>query len=158
MADDNEKIKELFDEHKRGRIWIQLAMVLGLTIVIAGALDLLFQGVPLGFTIPLLNESASISRIMYHSSVTVVGIYIGFIGLKELIFEKRFSMEFLMSAAALGAAYLDFLFEGATVLFLYSLSEYLKTTFKTEPERLLKGFHNSYQTKQESSLTVQKEA
>ena len=126
MADDNEKIKELFDEHERGRIWIQLAVALGLTIVIAGVLDLLFQGVPLGFTIPLLNEPASLSRIIYHSSVMVVGVYIGFIGFKELIFEKRFSVEFLMSAAALGAAYLDFLFEGATVLFLYSLSEYFE--------------------------------
>jgi Cd2+/Zn2+-exporting ATPase len=126
MADDNEKIKELFDEHERGRVWFQLAVALGLTIVVAGLLDLLFQGVPLGFTIPLLNEPASLSRIIYHSSVIVVGVYIGFIGLKELIFEKRFSVEFLMSAAALGAAYLDFLFEGATVLFLYSLSEYFE--------------------------------
>jgi Cd2+/Zn2+-exporting ATPase len=126
MADDNEKIKELFDEHERGRVWFQLAVALGLTIVVAGLLDLLFQGVPLGFTIPLLNEPASLSRIIYYSSVIVVGVYIGFIGLKELIFEKRFSVEFLMSAAALGAAYLDFLFEGATVLFLYSLSEYFE--------------------------------
>ncbi|MGQ9479286.1 MAG: hypothetical protein ACUVQ0_04585 [Thermoproteota archaeon] len=31
-----------------------------------------------------------------------------------------------MSVAALGAAYLDFLFEAATVLFLYSLSEYFE--------------------------------
>ena len=101
-------------------------MALGLTIVIAGSLDLLFQGVPLGFTIPLLNEPASMSRIIYHTSVMVAGVYIGFIGLKELIFEKRFSVEFLMSIAALGATYLDFLFEGATVLFLYSLSEYFE--------------------------------
>jgi len=101
-------------------------VALGLTIVIAGSLDLLFQGVPLGFTIPLLNEPASMSRIIYHTSVMVAGVYIGFIGLKELIFEKRFSVEFLMSIAALGATYLDFLFEGATVLFLYSLSEYFE--------------------------------
>ncbi|MDI6805394.1 MAG: hypothetical protein QMD20_01875 [Candidatus Bathyarchaeia archaeon] len=66
------------------------------------------------------------SRIIYHASVIVAGIYIGLIGLRELIFEKRFSVEFLMSVAALGATYLDFLFEGATVLFLYSLSEYFE--------------------------------
>jgi len=126
MANDNEKIKEVFDEHERGRIWIQLAAALGLTMVLAGLLDLLFQGVPLGFTIPLLNEPASLSRIIYHASVIVVSVYIGFIGLKELILEKRFSVEFLMSVAALGAAYLDFLFEGATVLFLYSLSEHFE--------------------------------
>jgi len=126
MAYDNEKITEEFEEEKRKEIWIQLAVALGLTILIAGLLDLLFQGVPLGFTIPLLNEPASMSRIIYHASVIVAGIYIGLIGLRELIFEKRFSVEFLMSVAALGAAYLDFLFEAATVLFLYSLSEYFE--------------------------------
>jgi len=126
MAYNNEKITEEFEEPKRREIWIQLAVALGLTILIAGLLDLLFQGVPLGFTIPLLNEPASLSRIIYHVSVIIAGIYIGFIGLRELVFEKRFSVEFLMSVAALGATYLDFLFEGATVLFLYSLSEYFE--------------------------------
>jgi len=124
MANNEGKIREKFD--KRGKIWIQLAVALAFTIVLAGLLDLLFQGVPLGFIIPLLNEPASMSKIIYHASVVVAGAYIGFIGLKELIFEKRFSVEFLMSVAALGAAYLDFLFEGATVLFLYSLSEYFE--------------------------------
>jgi hypothetical protein len=38
-----------------------------------------------------------------------------------------------MSAAALGAAYLGFLLEGATVLFTHYQSA-LKTTFKIEPE------------------------
>lgn len=126
MACDNEKITEKFDEEKRKEIWIQLAVALGLTILVAGLLDLLFQGVPLGFAVPLLNEPASLSRIIYHASVIVAGIYIGLIGLRELFFGKRFSVEFLMSVAALGAAYLDFLFEGATVLFLYSLSEYFE--------------------------------
>ncbi|MGQ9479287.1 MAG: hypothetical protein ACUVQ0_04590 [Thermoproteota archaeon] len=65
-------------------------MALGLTILIAGLLDLLFQGVPLGFTIPFLNEPASLSRIIYHTSVMVAGIYIGPIGLRELFFEKGF--------------------------------------------------------------------
>ncbi|MBS7634890.1 cadmium-translocating P-type ATPase [Candidatus Bathyarchaeota archaeon] len=126
MAYNNEKIAEEFEEQKRREIWIQLAVALGLTIIVAGSLDLLFQGVPLGFIIPLLNEPASLSTILYHASVIITGTYIGFIGLKELVFEKRFSIEFLMSIAALGAAYLDFLFEGATVLFLYSLSEYFE--------------------------------
>jgi len=126
MAYNNEKITEEFEERERREIWIQLAVALGLTIVVAGSLDLLFQGVPLGFIIPLLNEPASLSTILYHASVIIAGIYIGFIGLKELVFEKRFSVRFLMSIAALGATYLDFLFEGATVLFLYSLSEYFE--------------------------------
>jgi hypothetical protein len=35
-------------------------------------------------------------------------VYIGILGLKELIVEKRFSVEFLMAVAALGALYLGF--------------------------------------------------
>jgi cation transport ATPase len=118
---------------KEGWACAHLATALGLTITLNGLLDLLFQGVPLGFTIPLLNEPVFLSRIIYCASVIAAGAYIGSIGLKELIFEKRFSVEFLMSAAALGAAYLGFLLEGATVLFTHYQSA-LKTTFKIEPE------------------------
>jgi len=60
------------------------------------------SGVPLDFIIPVFNEPASVSRILYHVSVIVVGTYIGFIGLRELFIEKRFSVEFLMAIAALG--------------------------------------------------------
>ena len=52
--------------------------------------------------------------------------YIGIVGLKELFVEKRFSVEFLMAVAALGALYLHALFEAATVLFLYSVAEYFE--------------------------------
>jgi len=117
---------ETFEDKERKGIWIQLAAILGFTIVFATLLDWLAQGVPLGFIIPLLNEPATVSKIVYHASVIAAGLYIGFLGLRELIFERRFSVEFLMSVAALGAAYLDFLFEAATVLFLYSLSEYFE--------------------------------
>ena len=47
-------------------------------------------------------------------------------GLEELVVEKRFSVEFLMAVAAFGALYLHYLFEAATVLFLYSLAEYFE--------------------------------
>jgi len=125
VAYDIENKLEEFEEERR-EIWVLLAVIMGLTIVVAGLLDLLAQGIPLDFMIPIFNEPASISRILYHISVIGVGAYIGFIGLRELFTEKRFSVEFLMAIAALGAAYLDFLFEGATVLFLYSLSEYFE--------------------------------
>ena len=117
---------EEFEGHEGRGIWIFLASALGLTILISGSLDLLLQGVPLGFTIPLLNEPASVSRLIYHISVIAIGIYVGIIGLKKLVVEREFSVEFLMSVAALGAAYLDFLFEAATILFLYSLAEYFE--------------------------------
>jgi Cd2+/Zn2+-exporting ATPase len=47
-------------------------------------------------------------------------------GFRELFVEKRFSVEFLMAAAALGALYLNARFEAATVLFLYSIAEYFE--------------------------------
>lgn len=122
---DKPEPEEHEEQESRGT-WILLALSLGLTIVVSSSLDLLLQGIPLGFTIPVLNEPATISRIIYHVSVIVAGIYIGILGLKELFIERRFSVEFLMSIAALGATYLDFLFEAATVLFLYSLAEYFE--------------------------------
>ncbi len=125
MGYDNESRMEEFEEERK-EIWVLLAAIMGLTIAVAGLLDLLVQGIPLDFTMPLFNEPASISSILYHVSVIFVGVYIGFIGLRELLTEKRFSVEFLMAIAALGATYLDFLFEGATVLFLYSVSEYFE--------------------------------
>lgn len=134
MTHNNEKMVEEFRGEKE-EVWIKLAFALGFTIVIAGLLDLFFQGVPLGFITPLLNEPASVSGIIYHASVLIAGIYIGFIGLKRLIFEKGFSVEFLMSVAALGAAYMDFLFEGATVLFLYSLSEHFEDYIQDRARR-----------------------
>jgi Cd2+/Zn2+-exporting ATPase len=117
--------KAFESEQKRG-LWIALALVLGFTLVIADLLDFLFQGVPLGFTLPLFNRPATASGILLHASVIIIGLYIGFLGLKELVVERRFSVEFLMAVAALGAAYLGFSFEATTVLLLYSLAEYFE--------------------------------
>jgi cation transport ATPase len=115
------------DEHDENRqVWIILASTLGLAMVFSGLLDLVAKGVPLGFTVPLLNEPATVSMIIYHAVIITIGTYIGLLGLKELFVERRFSVEFLMSVAAFGAVYLDFLFEAATVLFLYSLAEYFE--------------------------------
>jgi Cd2+/Zn2+-exporting ATPase len=47
-------------------------------------------------------------------------------GIKELVVENRFSVEFLMAAAALGALYLNAQFEAVMVLFLYSIAEYFE--------------------------------
>jgi len=113
-------------ESRNKRLMILLAAWLGLTIVFGGLLDLLVQGVPLGFAMPILNVNATLSAIIYYISVITAAVYIGILGLKELIVEKRFSVEFLMAVAALGAFYLGFLFEAATVLFLYSLAEYFE--------------------------------
>lgn len=108
-------------------------------MVISGLLDLLLKGVPLGFVVPLLNEPASVSGTIYYVSVIAGGVYVGVLGLKELVIEKRFSVEFLMSIAALGAAYLGFLFEATTVLFLYSLAEYFEEYIQYRATRTVEG-------------------
>jgi Cd2+/Zn2+-exporting ATPase len=117
--------EEEFD-HEENKPWIFLATALGVIIILSTLLDLTFNGGFLRFYLPFLNEPARVSRLLYYVSIVTVSMYIGYFGLKELIVERRFSVEFLMATAALGAAYLGFLFEGATVLFLYSLAEYFE--------------------------------
>jgi Cd2+/Zn2+-exporting ATPase len=125
MARGNEEQTEVYKGKNRQK-WVLLAVALGLTLLATTALDLLFHGIPLGFSLPLLNEPATISMIIYYLAIISAGVYVGFLALKELVAEKRFSVEFLMSAAAFGAAYLGFLFEAVTVLFLYAVAEYFE--------------------------------
>jgi Cd2+/Zn2+-exporting ATPase len=122
-------------ERESRRVWVLLAVFLGSAMIAGGILDLLAQGMPLGFIIPVLNEPATVSSIVLHVSVIAAGVYIGFFGLKELVIEKRFSVEFLMTVAGFGALYLDFLFEAATVLFLYSLAEYFENYIEDRARR-----------------------
>lgn len=114
---------------------VGFAVWLGITILVSGLLDLFAGGVPLGFTIPVLNVEATVSLVLYYVSILVVAVYIGFIGLKELVFERRFSVEFLMAVAGLGALYLDYRFEAATVLFLYCLAEYFEGYIQDRAKR-----------------------
>jgi Cd2+/Zn2+-exporting ATPase len=130
-------------EEERRRKWVILALLLGLIIVAGSLLDFLAKGIPLGFTIPVLNETASVSNIVYHTTVIIIGVYIGVIGLKELVIERRFSVEFLMSVAALGAVYLDFLFEAATILFLYTLAEYFEGHIEDRARRTVEKLSQS---------------
>jgi Cd2+/Zn2+-exporting ATPase len=125
MASKDEEQTQVYNGRNRQK-WMLLAVALGLTLLVTTALIILFHGIPLGFSLPLLNEPATISRITYYLTIISAGVYVGFLALKELVAEKRFSVEFLMSAAAFGAAYLGFLFEAVTVLFLYALAEYFE--------------------------------
>lgn len=111
--------------YRNKRVLILLSTTLGLTIVIAGLLELFSNGVPLGFTVPFLNVNR-MSLLLCFVTVVIAAVYIGFVGLRELVLEKRFSVEFLMAVAAIGAVYLGSLFEAATVLFLYSLAEFFE--------------------------------
>lgn len=100
------KAKET-EEHRGRRILILLSAALGLSMVVGGLLDLFVSGVPLGFVVPLLN-ARTVSGVIYCAFVIPAAVYIGFVGLRELVVDRRFSVEFLMSVAALGAVYLGF--------------------------------------------------
>jgi Zn2+/Cd2+-exporting ATPase len=123
------------EEHENKRIMVYLAVTLAVTLVVSGLLALLVQGVPLGFTIPLLNVEATVSGIIYYVVVISASLYTGYVGLRELIVERRFSVEFLMAVAALGAVYLQYLFEGAMVLLLYFIAEYFEDYIEERARR-----------------------
>ena len=89
------------EEHHKKALTI-FAIWLLITIIVCGILDIFFGGVSLGFTIPVINLEATVSLILYYVAVLTVAIYIGVVGLKELVIEKRFSVEFLMAVAGLG--------------------------------------------------------
>jgi Cd2+/Zn2+-exporting ATPase len=113
-------------EHEERKPWLALGAALALTIILSAVLDWYANGIPLGFFLQLTSDPATLSKLLYQVVVVVIALYIGYAGLKELLVERRFSVEFLMSVAALGAVYLGFLFEAATVLLLYSLAEYFE--------------------------------
>jgi Cd2+/Zn2+-exporting ATPase len=113
------------EEHHKKALTI-FAIWLAVTIIVCGILDNFFGGVSLGFTVPVLNLETTVSLILYYAAVLTSASYIGVVGLRELVVEKRFSVEFLMAVAGLGALYLDYRFEAATVLTLYCVAEYFE--------------------------------
>ncbi len=113
-------------ESEEHRPWLYLAAALAATMILSTMLDLASAGIPLGFTLPLTGEPAVVSRILYQIVVIAIAVYVGYVGLEELIVDRRFSVEFLMSVAALGATYLGYLLEAATVLLLYSFAEHFE--------------------------------
>jgi Cd2+/Zn2+-exporting ATPase len=122
-------------EERKKVVLVGFAVWLGVTILVCGLLDLFAKGLPLGFTIPFLNLPATVSLFLYYSAILASAIYIGVVGLKELVLERRFSVEFLMAVAGLGALFLDFRFEAATVLFLYCLAEYFEGYIQDRAKR-----------------------
>ena len=122
-----EKEPEHYEHRENKSIWILIALSLGAAVAVSWLLDVLAQGIPLRLVLPLLNRMATVSTVVQYVTVLIVGVYIGVVGLKELVIERRFSVEFLMAVAAFGAAYLGYMFEAASVLLLYSLAEYFET-------------------------------
>ena len=135
MGTCEEKSEKEKEKGHSKRVLVGFVVWLVVTILVSGLLDLFAKGVPLGFTMPVLNAPATLSMIFYYVSVLTVAIYIGVVGLKELVLERRFSVEFLMAVAGLGALFLDYRFEAATVLFLYCLAEYFEGYIQDRAKR-----------------------
>ena len=135
MGTCEEKSEKEKEKGHSKRVLVGFVVWLVVTILVSGLLDLFAKGVPLGFTMPVLNAPATLSMIFYYVSVLTAAIYIGVVGLKELVLERRFSVEFLMAVAGLGALFLDYRFEAATVLFLYCLAEYFEGYIQDRAKR-----------------------
>ncbi len=135
MGTCEEKPEKELSEGEDTRLLVGFAVWLGITILVAGLLDLFAGGIPLNVTVPVVNLPLSISMLLYYSAVLVVAAYIGVVGIKELVLERRFSVEFLMAVAGLGALALDYRFEAATVLFLYCLAEYFEGYIQNRAKR-----------------------
>jgi Zn2+/Cd2+-exporting ATPase len=125
---------EEYEEIENRKAWIFLAALLGISLLVSILLEFLFNGVPLGFAVPILNAPAVLSTVISFVVIIPAAVYVLIIGLKELVIDRRFSVEFLMGVAALGAVYLhlvtqttEYLFDAGTVLFLYSLAEYFES-------------------------------
>ncbi len=123
-----------FEAHDK-KPWLYLAVILAATMVFSTLLEWFAAGVPLAISLPLAGNSLNLSRLLYQIAVVAIAVYVGYIGLRELIIERRFSVEFLMSVAAFGATYLGFLFEAATVLLLYSLAEHFEHYIEDKARR-----------------------
>lgn len=121
-------------EGENKKVLVLLVFALGLTMVAGGILYVFFGGLPLGFVVPFTPISLLAEFLLFVLAI-VAAVYIGFVGLRELVVERRFSVEFLMAIAGLGAVYLGLFFEAATVLFLYSLSEYFETYIQDRAKR-----------------------
>src|SRR3989304_3569367 len=106
--------KEL-ETHENKKVLVLLAVSLGLTMVVGGFLYLFFDGLPFGFIVPVLNLR-SVADGLFFVVVVAAAVYIGAVGLRDLVVERRFSVEFLMAVAGLGAVYLGVFFGAGAVV------------------------------------------
>src|SRR3990170_675833 len=82
------------EEGRSKRVLMLLIAALGLTMVVGGFLYLFFDGLPFGFVVPFVNLG-SLADGLFFVVVVAAAVYIGVVGLRELVVERRFSVEFL---------------------------------------------------------------
>ena len=88
-----------------------------LTSVASGILLLI------GWLIGLAGAPAIISTVIFIAAIVIGGYYFGREAIEELIFERKIGIELLMMVAAIVASAMGAPLEGATLVFLYSISE-----------------------------------
>lgn len=64
-----------------------------------------------------------VSTVLYAAAILTGGYYFGREAIEELLFERKIGIELLMSTAAVAAAIMGQVAEGAMLAFLYSISE-----------------------------------
>jgi Cd2+/Zn2+-exporting ATPase len=77
----------------------------------------------IGWLIGLGGVPEIISTVLYAAAILIGGYYFGREALEELIFEREIGIELLMAVAAVVAAIMGQVAEGAMLVFLYSISE-----------------------------------
>lgn len=76
-----------------------------------------------GWLLALSIGETPISIVLYLSAILIGGYYFGREALEELIFERKVTIMLLMAVAAVVATAMGEPFEGAILVFLYSISE-----------------------------------
>ena len=76
-----------------------------------------------GWLIGLAGAPEALSVALYVAAILVGGYFFGREAIEELVFEREVGIELLMSTAAIVAAVMGQPGEGATLVFLYSISE-----------------------------------
>ena len=77
----------------------------------------------IGWLLGILGLPAAVSGVLYGLAIVVGAYFFGREAVEELLHERRVGIELLMSVAALVAAVMGQVAEGATLAFLYSISE-----------------------------------
>ena len=113
-------------EHEHEGGWLRYSIISAILLASALVFEHILGDPYITQLEPILGPHSTVSQVLYHILIFIFGGYIFIKGIKILIFEKRFSTEFLMGTVAIASTYIDLLFEGAMVITLFLISEYLE--------------------------------
>ncbi len=77
----------------------------------------------LGWLLGLAGLTPPLTTLIFVAAILIGGYYFGREAIEELLFEREVGIELLMSVAAIVATLMGEALEGATLVFLYSISE-----------------------------------